>query len=159
MKCYLYCFAIAAVLCACGDRAEVKKPASQTQVQPAVSEIIASNIAQSPAIDIKSCSDIPGYTTEIELKPAPSQKTNILFVTFVGKHPPAGEIDKLLRACLAVASSLDSKWSILGEAFLREAPNSNPNDDSSIGVYEPLEYLSFDPADKTIAVRKMTLGK
>lgn len=159
MKYFLYCVAITVLLCSCGDRTEVQKPVLTAQISPVVSDPIANNVAPSPPQDIKSCSDIPGYTTEIELRPAASQKTNILFLTFVGKHPPASEINKLLRACLAAASSLDSKWSILGEAFLRETPSSDPDDDSSIDVYEPLEYLSFDPVDKTIAVRKITFGK
>ena len=143
--------------CSQNDEPKIQTPVPQTSSQTVQSSI--QTVASSSAPSMESCSNVQGYATDVEFKPIPSQKTNMLFVTFIGKHPPASEIDKILRACLSAASSLDSKWAILGNALLRASSTSNPNDDENIRVYEPLEYLSFDPADKTIAVRKMNFGK
>ena len=85
--------------------------------------------------------------------------TNILNVAFIGKQPPNPEIDRMLRACVAAAASVDPSRDILATAWLRKSAADDPLDDEKIDNYGVLSFLSYQASTKTIDVREISFKK
>jgi hypothetical protein len=114
--------------------------------------------AKEPNLPI-SCGSVVGIKSLAEIQRQPESKIYNLQLTFITKKPPAPEIDKALRACLAVASKADGKWDILATAWLRRKPTDNANDDEILSPYGGMKYIIYEAASKSVLVKDVKLQK
>ena len=124
------------------------------------STLAASQPSSAPqSASASGCAGSSEYRTEVDLVMGKGGATNILNVAFIGKQPPNPEIDRMLRACVAAAASVDPSRDILATAWLRKSAADDPHDDEKIDNYGVLSFLSYQASTKTIDVREISFKK
>lgn len=79
--------------------------------------------------------------------------TYIVNVVFVGKSPPAREIDRILRDCVAAAVRRDGTRDILASPWLRKKAGDRHSSDELLHPYDGMQYLAYDARSRTTAIR------
>lgn len=146
-----------------GDTAATA-PAVDSQSSDAPTAEVSIPVASQPSSEPQSasasgCVGSSEYRTEVDLVMGKKDATNVLNVAFVGKQPPNPEIDRILRACVSAAASVDPSRDILATAWFRKSDRDNPLDDEKIDNYGVLGFLSYQASTKTIDVREISFNK
>lgn len=146
-----------------GD-ADATAPAVDSRGSDAPTAEISTPAASQPASEPQSvsasgCAASSEYRTEVDLVMGKGDATNVLNVAFIGKKPPNPEIDRMLRACVGAAASVDPSRDILGTAWFRKNDGDDPLDDEKIDNYGVLSFLSYQASTKTIDVREISFNK
>jgi hypothetical protein len=132
-------------------------PAVRTDMNGFRIGLTVAALAAHPAMGAESatklkCASAQGIKTEVERELVPGNTYNVN-VVFVGKAPPAQEIDRILRDCLAAAARQDGSKDILGSPWLRKKAGDRHNNDELLHPYDGLQYLGYEARSGAIAIR------
>jgi hypothetical protein len=159
--------AILILLTSCTEKsgdADATPAAADSQTADVPTAEIATPAASRPPSEPQTasssgCAGNSEYRTEVDLVMGKSGATNILNVSFIGKQPPNPEIDRILRACVGAAASVDPSRDILATAWFRKNAGDDPLEDEKIDNYGVLSFLSYQASTKTIDVREISFNK